>query len=109
MTVTPCGEKIPVGLGKRTENVDAAMTQVGQDTSHRIRVFIGTGASSDMVAEDSALGGKVVNQKACRVRIKGSCGISTAQVKGALRFRLWNDRDEQVYQSRSFRRCWTWS
>lgn len=84
MTVTPCGENLAVELSASTEYVNTAMTPGGQDTSDRIIVCIDTGASSKMVAEDSALAHKEMHQKACCVRVKGSCGTSTAKVNGAL-------------------------
>lgn len=54
MTVTPCGESLAVKLDKRTDNVNAATTQLGQGTSESMTVFIDTAASGNMGAEDSA-------------------------------------------------------
>lgn len=62
-----------------------------------------------MVAEGSALAHKRVNQKACCARAKGSCSASAANVKGTLKFHLWNDRDERIYQSGRPRCFWSWS
>lgn len=54
--VTLCEESLAVKIGERTDYLNAAVTPVGQDASDGIIVFISTGAPSNTVAEDSALG-----------------------------------------------------
>lgn len=80
VTNTPSGKSIAAKLGMRTEHVNTALEQVGQYTSYGSLVFLNTGAPSNMVADDSAYGNKGVKQKACCVRVKRSCDISTAKV-----------------------------
>ena len=60
-------------------------------------VFIDTAASNHMVTAESRLSTHhVVNQIYCSVRIKGSCGLSSATSKGTVLLRIRNDRDELV-------------
>ena len=74
-----------------------AMMEIGTSTSPGdTAVFIDTTASSHMVTAESRLCQHVVNTTACSVRIKGSCGLSSATSKGTLVFRLRNERGELV-------------
>ena len=72
-----------MGIGIRTPPGDTA-------------VVIDTAASHHMALAESQLCQHVVNQIDCSARVKGSCGLSSANSKGALRFRLRNDRGELV-------------
>ena len=55
-------------------------------------MFVHTSASHHMVPAESQLCQHVVNNIDCSVRVKGSCGLSSASSKGTLRFHLRNDR-----------------
>ena len=59
-------------------------------------MFIDTAASNHMVSTGSQLCQHVVNKIDCCMRIRGSCGVTTARTKSTLAFRARNDGGELV-------------
>ena len=59
-------------------------------------VFVDSAASSHMVSADSPASQYVVKRSDCNIRIKGSCGMSSANTKGTLQFGIRNDRNQIV-------------
>ena len=49
-------------------------------------VYVDSAASSHMVSDESFISKHVVEKAICSVRIKGSCGTSSAFKKGTLKF-----------------------
>ena len=49
-----------------------------------------------MVSADSPASEYVVKRSDCNIRIKGSCGMSSANTKGTLQFGIRNDRNQIV-------------
>ena len=49
-----------------------------------------------MVSDDSPASQYVVKRSDCNIRIKGSCGMSSANTKGTLLFGIRNDRNQIV-------------
>ena len=57
-------------------------------------VFIDSAASSHMVSADSRFSQHVVETSDCNVRIKGSCGTSSAMKEGTLKFGICNAQNK---------------
>ena len=57
-------------------------------------VFIDSAASSHMVSADSRISQHVVETSDCNVRIKGSCGTSSAMKEGTLKFGICNAQNK---------------
>ena len=68
-----------------------AMMEIGTDTTP-----VDTAASNHMVPAGSQLCQHVVNKIDCCMRVRGSCGVTTARTKGTLAFRARNDRGKLV-------------
>ena len=60
------------------------------------KVYVDSAASSHVVSEASLISKHVVKRTDCSVRIKGSCGTSSATKKGTLKFGLKNDKEETI-------------
>ena len=74
-----------------------AMMEIGTSTPPGdTAVSIDTAASNHMVTTESRLCQYGVDTIACSVRIKGSCGLSSATFEGTLVFRLRNEQGEMV-------------
>ncbi len=70
--------------------------QVTDESAGSTIMFVDTAASSHMVSADSYASRYVTEKSDCNVRIKGSCGTSSAAQKGILRFGISNDRNQLV-------------
>ncbi|CAB1110066.1 unnamed protein product [Ectocarpus sp. CCAP 1310/34] len=70
--------------------------QVKDESARSTIMFVDTAASSHMVSADSYASRHVTEKSDCNVRIKGSCGTSSAAQKGILRFGISNDRNQLV-------------
>ena len=59
-------------------------------------VYIDSAASSHMVSDESFISKHVVEKADCSVRIKRSCGTSSATMKGTLKFGIRNAQDQVI-------------
>ena len=75
-----------------------AVMEIGSTTplGNTAAVFVDRAASHHMVPAESWICQHVTNKIDCDVRVKGSCGLSSATSKGTLAFRAQNDRGELV-------------
>ena len=72
------------------------MLETGSDKLICATIIIDTAASHHMVPAKSKLCQHVVNKIDCCMRVRGSCGLTTARTKGTLAFREQNDRGKLV-------------
>ena len=89
---------MPIAWYTQEDIAFPAVVEIGSTTTlgDTAAVFVDTAASHHMVPDESWLCKHVTNKIDCDVRVKGSCGLTSAPSKGTLAFRARNDRGELV-------------